>query len=168
MTAPKMIELEIPQAIKHTFAHHSDYIDTPEQLAVIAGVELETVQSVLSDPASVSALVAHRKKLEINGALLPGRARRALDMAVDAIKAELSKGVDGFEAAELAKPLIRILENSERVRLAERDDGANAKLATFNFIFTNGGVTAHQVLPPIEVIDVATTDVVALTARSST
>ena len=158
----------VEPALKEAFALHSDHIDTPEQLAAIAGVSLETVQSVLSDPAGVSALVAHRTALEAKGALRPVRVGRALDMAIATIAAELSKGVDGFEAAELAKPLIRILENSERVRLAEKDEGANSKLATFNFIFTNGGVTAHQVLPPIEVVDVPTTEVVALPGRSST
>lgn len=155
-------------AFKEVFALYSEHIDTPEQLAAIAGMPLETVQSALSDPAKVSELVAYRTAQEAKGALRPVRVRRALDMAIATIAAELSKGVDGFEAAELAKPLIRILENSERVRLAEKDEGANSKLATFNFIFTNGGVTAHQVLPPIEVVDVATTEVVGLPDWRST
>ena len=155
-------------ALKDAYALYCKHIDTPAQLAALSGVSLETVQSVLSDPAGVSALVAHRAVLEAKGALQPGHARRVLGMAILAIEAELAKGVDGFEAAELAKPLIRILENSERVRLAEKDENANSKLATFNFIFANGGITAHQVLPSVEVIDVATTDVVALPDRSST
>jgi hypothetical protein len=152
----------IPKALEIAFAHHGDHVDTPEQLAAIAGVDVETVQSFLSDPGSVSALVAYRTKLEAAGALRPVRVGRALDKAIATIEAELDKGVDGFEAADLAKPLIRILENSERVRLAEREQDANANLPVFNFIFSSTGMTAERVYPAAVVVDVAEKPVNAL------
>jgi len=143
----------IPKALEVAFAHHGDHVDTAEQLAAIAGVDVETVQAFLTNPDSVTALVAYRTKLEAKGELRPVRVGRVLDKAIATIEAELDKGVDGFEAADLAKPLIRILENSERVRLAEREQDANANLPIFNFIFSSSGITAEQVQPVV--IDVA-------------
>ena len=163
MTATKLIEGPIPKSIRDAFAHHGDHVDTAEQLAAIAGVDVETVQGFLNDPASVKALVAHRTKLEAKGELRPVRVSRVLDKAIATIEAELDKGVDGFEAADLAKPLIRILENSERVRLAEREHDAYANLPIFNFIFSSAGMTAERVRPTAIVVDVAAKPAAALT-----
>lgn len=146
---------QIPDALKTAFAYHGDNVDTPAQLAAIASLDVETVQACLADPISSAALVAHRVKLDAQGDLRPIRVGRALDKAVARIEAQLDGGVDGFEAADLAKPLIRILENADRVRLAEREQGANANLPTFNIIFSCSGVTAAQVYPTALVVDVA-------------
>jgi hypothetical protein len=167
MTAPKLIEGEIPKVVKIAFAHHGDRVDTTEQLAAIAGVDVEVVQGFLDDPASVTALVAYRTKLEANGELRPVRVGRALDKAIASIEAELDKGIDGFEAADLAKPLIRILENAERVRLAERERDPNANLPVFNFVFTHGGFTAEQIHPSPVVVDVATKEIQTLPDRGN-
>lgn len=69
MTATKLIEGAIPKSIRDAFAHHGDHVDTAEQLAAIADVDVETVQDFLNDPASVKALVAYRTKLEAKGDL---------------------------------------------------------------------------------------------------
>lgn len=163
MRATATIEAGIPKALEIAFAHHGDHVDTAEQLAAIAGVDVETVQGFLNDPVSVKALVAYRTKLEAKGDLRPVRVGRVLDKAIATIEAELDKGVDGFEAADLAKPLIRILENSERVRLAEREHDAYANLPIFNFIFSSTGMTAERVRPTAIVVDVAAKPATALT-----
>jgi hypothetical protein len=156
----------IPNALEIAFAHHGDHVDTAEQLAAIAGVDVETVQGFLNDPASVTALVAYRTKLEASGALRPVRVGRALDKVFSTIEAELDKGVDGFEAVELSKPLIRFLESSERIRLAEKERDANSNLPVFNFIFSStGGFSAEQVFPTAVVVDVAAKPVNALSDR---
>ena len=153
----------IPQALKTAFAHHSDHVDTSAQLAAIAGLDVATVQACLADPVSSAALVAHRQHLEAQGDLRPTRTARVLDKAVARIEAQLDGGVDGFEAADLAKPLIRILENFERVRLAEREQGANANLPIFHFTFgSTSGFSARQVQPAAVVVDVAAKAVNAL------
>lgn len=152
----------IPQALKTAFAHHSDTVDTPAQLAAIADLDVPTVEAILADPASAAILVAHRQKLEAEGDLRPTRTARVLDKAVARIAAQLDSGVDGFEAADLAKPLIRILENSERVRLAERVQDSNANLPIFHFHFTSTGFTAEQLPPTPVVIDIAAKPVNAL------
>jgi hypothetical protein len=155
----------IPQALKTAFAHHSDTVDTPAQLAAIAGLDVLTVETILADPASTAILVAHRQKLEAQGDLRPTRTARVLDKAVARIAAQLETGVDGFEAADLAKPLVRLVEHFDRVRLAERVQDANANLPVFNFIFTSTGFTAEQLPPTPVVIDIAAKDVTALPAR---
>ena len=167
MTATKLIEGAIPNALEVAFAHHGDHVDTAEQLASIAGLDDETVQGFLKDPASVKALVAYRTKLEAKGELRPVRVGRVLDKAIATIEAELDKGVNGFEAADLAKPLIRILENSERVRLAEREHDAYANLPIFNFIFSSTGMTAEQVRPTAIVVDVTAKPVDTLPDRGN-
>jgi hypothetical protein len=149
------IGTEIPKVLKEVYAHHSEYVDTPEQLAAIAGIDADAVQRFLADPSSAAELVAYKTRLEAMGELRATRTARVLEKAVARIEAQLDGGVDGFEAADLAKPLIRILENSERVRLAERVQDANANLPVFNFIFTSPGMTAQQVYPTAGVVDVA-------------
>jgi hypothetical protein len=156
----------IPNALEVAFAHHSDHVDTAEQLAAIAGVDVETVQGFLNDPDRVKELVAYRTKLEAAGALRPVRVGRALDKVFSTIEAELDKGVDGFEAVELSKPLIRFLESSERIRLAEKERDANANLPVFNFIFSSRGFSAEQVFPTAVLVDVAANPVNALPDRS--
>ena len=155
----------IPISLKIAFAHHSDNVDTADQLAAIAGVDIETVQGFLNDPDSVKALVAYRTKLEAEGNLRPVRVGRALDKVFSTIEAELDKGVDGFEAVELSKPLIRFLESSERIRLAEKERDPNANLPVFNFIFSTSGFTAEQVSAPVVVVDVHAKPVTALPER---
>lgn len=165
MTATKLIEGAIPTAMEVAFAHHGDLVDTAEQLAAIAGLDVEMVQGFLNDPASVKALVAYRTRAEAKGELRPVRVGRALDKVFATIEAELDKGVDGHEAVSLSKPLIRFLESSERVRLAEKERDANANLPVFNFIFSSTGMTAERVRPTAIIVDVAAKPVTALPDR---
>ena len=162
MSTTKMIQAEIPKSIRDAFAYHSDQVDTAEQLAAIAGVDVEAVRGFLNDPESAAELVAYKTRLEAKGELRATRTARVLDKAVARIDAQLDGGVDGFEAADLAKPLIRILENSERVRLAEREQDANANLPVFQFNFTSTGMTAERVYPTAVVVDIAAKPVNAL------
>ena len=113
--------------IKEAYAHHGDLVQTSDELANIAGVTPEKMQKALDE--QLDCLERYRVKLTASGALRPDRANRALDKVVATIQDQLDKGVDGFEAAELSKPLIRILENYDRVRLAEREKDPHAGLS---------------------------------------
>jgi hypothetical protein len=130
MTGINTVGAEIPKVLKEAYAHHSEYVDTPDQLAAIAGIDVETVQRFLADPSSAAELVAYKTQLEAKGELRATRNARVLDKAVARIAAQIDSGVDGFEAADLAKPLIRILENSERVRLPSLKSTKNAQAFT--------------------------------------
>ena len=137
--------------IKEAYAHHGAHVQTSEELANIAGVSTEKMQWALDE--QLDSLEKYRAKLNASGALRPDRANRALDQVVTTIQVQLDKGVDGFEAAELSKPLIRILENYDRVRLAEQEKNPNAGLPVFNIIFNRaGGITVEQVASEIKVI----------------
>lgn len=140
--------------IKEAFAHHGEYVRTTEELANIAGVSTERMQLALDE--QLDSLENYRAKLHASGALRPDRANRALDQVVATIQIQLDKGVDGFEAAELSKPLIRILENYDRVRLAEREKDPHAGLPVFNIIFHRaGGMTMEPTAPETRVLDVS-------------
>lgn len=141
----------IPHALKEAYARHSDHLETAQQLADVSGIDLAVVLWALDDGPASRQLEAYKAKLQAEGKTLPVKAHRALNKAVDAIHEQLDKGVDGFEAVELSKPLIRILENTERVRLAERDK-EDGRRAVVHITVVNGTTQVRATLP--DVIDV--------------
>lgn len=137
---------DIPAALLAAFAHHGDVATTARQLADLAGLSEAEVQRLLESDAALARLMAHKARLEADGATLPARARRTLAKALASIDRQLDAGADGFEAADLARPLIRLLENSERVRLAEREDN-HKRLTTVHISIINGAVQLKAVPP---------------------
>lgn len=148
----------LPLALLDAFTHHAETAETADDLAIIAGLPVAEVQAALDDPQRARELQAHRAAY-----LRPGRAGLILDKVLDRIEAQLEKGVDGFEAAELGKPLIKILENSERVRLAEvAKKDPYAGLPVFQFIF-GSSMRIERVQPaPSSFIDVEVVTVEAV------
>jgi hypothetical protein len=63
----------IPNALTLAFANHSDHVDSEDQLATIAGLDVKVVQGFPNDRVSDTALMAYRTKLEANIELRIGR-----------------------------------------------------------------------------------------------
>jgi hypothetical protein len=63
----------IPKTLEDAFAHHTDHVDSEDQLATIAGLDVKVVQGFPNDRVSDTALMAYRTKLEANIELRIGR-----------------------------------------------------------------------------------------------
>ena len=108
-----------------------------EVMAAAAGLSTEHVLSLLECPQFAADAEAARINAEASGKDIEIQARDAQRKLVSRIS-DQAEDVDAFEAAELLKPINRILENAERVRLAEREKDEWANLPTFQFNFING------------------------------
>lgn len=128
-----------------------------EIMAAAAGVAPEHVLARLECPQFAADAEAARINAEVSGKDIEIQARDAQRKLVSRIS-DQAEAVDAFEAAELLKPINRILENADRVRLAEREKDEYANLPTFQFNFINGIhatlVTEPRVLETIEVTPV--------------
>ncbi|MGJ7508644.1 hypothetical protein [Variovorax sp. GT1P44] len=122
--------------------------DAEVVLAAKCGVSLAEVEAVLDLPEMAARLDAAEARAHADGLLVVPLARRVAVKLLQRIDAQADT-VDAFEAAELMRPINRILENAERVRLAERTGDEN--LPVFNFIFgAAGSIHAELVSAPVE------------------
>jgi hypothetical protein len=127
--------------------------DAEQVLAAKCGVTLAKVEAVLNSHGMLDRLEAARLSAEANGDTVIPLAKRIALKLLNRIYAEADE-VDAFGAADLMKPINRILENAERVRLAEREKDDNSTLPIFNFIFSSGRMLAERVVDsPLAIID---------------
>jgi hypothetical protein len=99
-------------------------------LAACSGLALETVERLLDQPGVAAQLEAARIKAEHEGKATVPLAQKIALKLLRRIDAEADT-VDAAGAAELMRPVNRILENHDRVRLAEKDHYANLPVIHF-------------------------------------
>lgn len=122
---------------------------SPAELAALAECSeaLATAFAVLHS----DAIDAEATRARLNGKANVAKAHRIVGKALDKINAGL-EGIDAFDAAELMKPALRVLEASEKARLAERDD--TARLPVFHITINKGAMQMHAVdLDTMQIID---------------
>lgn len=124
----------------------------PPNLAGVAGL-LELTQADAADfvAAHAEAIDATAERMALKGELLLPKARKLAQKLLDRMVVDVDS-LDALEAADLIKHPLRIIENADRVRLAQKAD-PNANLPVFNFIFSNGGIRA-ELVDPASVVDV--------------
>lgn len=148
--------------------------DDVRTLALFAPEDVQDAAALLSmgeDEAvgfmaqNYAAIDMERRRLEITSdmSLLHGEAQK---LALKLLR-HMGRDIDSLdttEAADLLKGPMRILENADRVRLAEREDN-NVGLPVFNFTFfpaaPRGASTHAEVIKPAAdgVLDVEARDV---------
>ena len=122
----------------------ADRPDGEQALAALLGVSVQEVEAVFALPGTLELAEAARVKAEVEGSALEPLAHYTALRLVQRIAAQADT-VDAFEAAELIRPIIRVLENADRVRLAERNKDPNAGLAVFNITFEGASMQATMV-----------------------
>jgi len=114
-------------------------------LAACSGLALETVERLLDQPGVAAQLEAARIKAEHEGKTTVPLAQKIALKLLRRIDAE-ADSVDAAGAAELMRPINRILENHDRVRLAEKNSYAD--LPTINFTIGPGHAITTSVARP--------------------
>lgn len=113
------------------------------ELAACSGLDLLTIERLLDQPGVAAQLDAARIKAEHEGKTAVPLAQKIALKLLRRIEAE-ADSVDAAGAAELMRPINRILENHDRVRLAEKDHYAN--LPVIHFTIGPGHATTMTVL----------------------
>lgn len=100
-----------------------------EGLAALSYLPLATVDEYIKQPGVIEELTAEKLRAESDGSLLEVRSLMLTGKVLDRIGAQIDS-MDAFEATEVSKPLLRILEAADKRRAALKDDSAN--LPIFN------------------------------------
>ncbi len=160
MTGPTLpLPPDLEAALIANYWKAADLPNGEAALAAICGTTPEAIEITLLQPGMLARAEAAHIKAEVEGKTMHPLAQRIALKLLKRIDAQ-ADGVDAFEAVELMKPINRILENADRVRLAEKEKDANAGLPVFNFVFNNGGIQATRVFevdPTVIDIEVNTT-----------
>lgn len=124
----------------------------PQSSAELAALaEMSEPQAIAFTGLHSDAIDAEATRARLNGKANVAKAHRIVGKALDKINAGL-EGIDAFDAAELMKPALRVLEASEKARLAERDD--TARLPVFHITINKGAMQMHAVDPDtMQIID---------------
>lgn len=123
----------------------ADRDDGEQAISAMTGIPLAEVDALLADPEVVEKAEAARIKAEIEGKTLAPLVNRTAYKLLKIIH-DGATGMDAHEAAELLRPVSRVMSDLERTRIAEREKDASAGLPVFNFVFNNGGVQATHVV----------------------
>ena len=126
--------------LKVAYAEHGAEVEGAEELAALAGVELQQVVAALDDPAKFAELEAYRGAYQKQGKHQHVRLRKMLRQTLDVIQKQLDGDCDIDAALEIIKPLIRLTEIAEKSRIAESASGAISERPVF--YITIGGVLA--------------------------
>lgn len=126
-------------------------------IAALAGLDITIVRKVMEHYPDV--LDATLRKFEMEGKAAEVIARKAQAELVRRI-ADVASSADPLEAIDLIKPITRILENADRVRLAERETDKYANLPVIHFTIGAGGAitTTVEAAPGIEAVDAVVVD----------
>ena len=127
--------------------------DPPNMSGVASLLDLTLADAADFVATHAAAIDATAERMAITGTLLEPKARKLAQKLLDRMLSDVDS-LDPLEAADLIKHPLRIIENADRVRLAQKAD-ANANLPVFNFIIHRGGITA-ELLEPANVVDVPT------------
>lgn len=127
--------------------------DALEDAAALLGKDEAATALFLA--LNAEAIDAERRRLEATSdkALLEFEAQQ-LALKLLRRMGEDVDNLDALEAADLIKHALRIIENADRVRLAEKAD-PNANLPVFNIVFhrPTGAITS-ELIKPADVLDV--------------
>ena len=172
MTARAKLLTDDPDGIddveKKMIAAYPQAADMPNGeafMAAVCDVTQEEIEARLACPELLARMEAAKIKAEASGKDITPLAQRIARKLLYRIDAQ-ADDVDAFEAVELMKPINRILENAERVRLAEREKDEYANLPTFQFNFINGIQATLVPRPvPVETIEV---DAISVTYNNDT
>lgn len=127
-------------------------------LAALTDLDISLVRQVVQQYPEV--LDAALRKFESEGKAAEVIARKAQAELVRRI-ADVSSTANPLEAIDYLKPITRILENADRVRLAERETDKYANLPVIHFTIGTGGAittTVEQVEPVVDVVSAAEVD----------
>jgi len=127
--------------------------DPPNMSGVASLLDLTLADAADFVATHAAAIDATAERMAITGTLLEPKARKLAHKLLDRMLSDVDS-LDPLEAADLIKHPLRIIENADRVRLAQKAD-ANANLPVFNFIIHRGGITA-ELVEPANVVDVPT------------
>lgn len=122
-------------------------------LAACSGVDLATVERLLDRPDVAARLEAARIKADHEGKTLVPLVRATALKLARRVYAEADT-VDAAGAAELLRPMVRILENADRVRL--HDKGQYANLPVIHFTIGAGHAittTVARQAPAAELVE---------------
>lgn len=125
--------------------------DPPDMAGVASLLDLTLDDAADFVTTHAAAIDATAQRMAIKGNLLEPKARKLAQKLLDRMLMDVDS-LDPLEAADLIKHPLRIIENADRVRLAQKAD-ANANLPVFNFIIHRGGISA-ELVETAQVVDV--------------
>ncbi len=125
--------------------------DPPDMSGVASLLDMTLSDAAEFVAAHAAVIDATAERMAIKGLLLEPKARKLAQKLLDRMLMDVDS-LDPLEAADLIKHPLRIIENADRVRLAQKAD-ANANLPVFNFIIHRGGISA-ELVEPANVVDV--------------
>lgn len=111
---------KIPESLLKTYADHSGSVDSTAELAAVAGMTEGEVEEWLQDRDVSAVLEAAAVRADAEGRTLVIFARKARLNFLRTIYRE-SKDVDITDIPDLDKVLTRVLDQADRVRIAERE-----------------------------------------------
>ena len=117
--------------------------DPPDMAGVASLLDLTLDDAADFVATHATAIDATAQRMAIKGNLLEPKARKLAQKLLDRMLADVDS-LDPLEAADLIKHPLRIIENADRVRLAQKAD-PYANLPVFNFIIHRGGISAELV-----------------------
>jgi hypothetical protein len=126
---------------------------TMDEAAAVMGISVSEAEDFLVEHAPAIEAEATRSKL--SGRLTVPMAHRIVIKLLEKIESAANGDIDAFEASDLLKQPLRILENHDRNRLADRDK--KDSLPVFHFHINRGGgfsLTPVERTPAPEVVDV--------------
>lgn len=171
MTAERHPE-QIPEALEIAYRLHGEWVKNEAELAAISGVPEIEVREFLRDPITLARLEAEAIKAEADGSINTVLARRASTNFLRTIL-RYSKEADVSEIPDLHRVLSRVLDQADRVRLAEKGtENLRTISVTFGAEFLEtkfitpenvpefvGDITPKQPIPkPITVADINALD----------
>jgi hypothetical protein len=127
--------------------------DPPDMAGVASLLDLTLRDAADFVAAHAAAIDATAQRMAIKGNLLEPKARKLAQKLLDRMLTDVDS-LDPLEAADLIKHPLRIIENADRVRQAQKAD-PYANLPVFNFIIHRDGISA-ELAEPANVVDVPT------------
>lgn len=125
--------------------------DPPDMAGVASLLDLPLNDAADFVTTYAAAIDATAQRMAIKGNLLEPKARKLAQKLLDRMLMDVDS-LDPLEAADLIKHPLRIIENADRVRIAQKAD-PYANLPVFNFIIHRGGISA-ELVETAHVVDV--------------
>lgn len=127
--------------------------DPQTDIETAAALEVTVEEANTFVSQHLAEMTAEATRAQLAGKTNVPKAYRIVSKLLDIIESG-TVGIDAFEAADLLKQPLRILEAHDRVRLAERDK--TEILPVFNFIFhsSGGGMRFESVSKPADIVDI--------------
>jgi hypothetical protein len=115
----------------------------PKQWAAHSGVDVSVLTELANDDSFLAEIETEKKRAEIDGSLLTPKARSIALKALNVIASQLDD-MDAFEAAEILKPMQRLLDAEDRRQAAMLDKADSLPIVHW---VINGGNVTIDVIP---------------------